>query len=141
MYLVVDPESRCNPPPRAVCLATWKLEAAADSKDRVHLHVSSHHPQRCCWLQSREIMDVVVVDGAAQAGDAPQYDLTPDLWGLVWQWLPEEGDKRNFAATCRYLDARPLRVLHRLQRAHVPHSSPSRTPLPCSQLALYAHTA
>ena len=52
------------------------------------------------WLQ-REIMDVIVVVDGAQAGDAPQDDLTPDLWVLVWQWLSEEGDKRNFAATCR----------------------------------------
>ena len=35
-------------------------------------------------------------------GDAPLDVLTPDLWILVWQHLPSESDKGNFAATCRY---------------------------------------
>ena len=43
-----------------------------------------------------------IMDGqAAQAGCTPQDVLTPDLWILVWQWLPEESDQHSFAATCR----------------------------------------
>ena len=41
----------------------------------------------------------------AQAGgtaDTPQDVMTPDLWSLVWQMLPDEEAKRHFAATCRY---------------------------------------
>ena len=54
------------------------------------------------------------MDGAAQAGDvAPQYELTPDLWSLVWQRMPEERDKENFSATCRCICTSALRVLPR----------------------------
>ena len=54
------------------------------------------------------------MDGhAAEAGCTPQDMLTPDLWILAWQSLPEESDQQSFAATCRYVrKVALLLVLH-----------------------------
>ena len=43
-------------------------------------------------------------DDETQAGgiDTPQDGMTPDLWRLVCERLPDDEANRHFAATCRY---------------------------------------
>ena len=42
-----------------------------------------------------------IMDGDRTGSHASLDIMIPDLWSVVWQRLPEESDKWNFAATCR----------------------------------------
>ena len=84
-------------------------------------------------------------DDEAQAGggtaDTPQDVMTPDLWRLVCERLPDEEAKRHFAATCRYYRMAALHCTccNRLRRTPWPwlKATVAEQAADCSQIMDY----